>query len=81
MLGKVRRDPKGNGYDLIDVSQFKFQKIDLSLQPPALYLYLTTRSAWMRFDKDVDVYVDMEGDGNILWPAGSFYEEGSYSMA
>lgn len=75
--GKVGRI--GGTYDLYDKPVMRFEEIDLAPQPPALFLYLTTRSGWMRFGDD-DIYFAMEGDGDITWPEGSFYEEGSFNM-
>jgi len=77
--GEVGRTYDSNSpYSLYDKTTMRFNSIDLAPQPPALFLYLTTRSAWMRFSTD-DVFIDMLGDGDLNWPAGSFYEEGSYS--
>jgi len=78
VLGKIGRiSNEAWGDDLYDKAVMWFEKIDLYPQPPALFLYLTRRSAWMRFSDD-DIFLDMLGDGEI-WPAGSFHEEGSFS--
>merc|ERR1711862_748516 len=68
-----------DSYDVVDEPIFQFKNIDISPQPPAMFLYLTTRSAWMRFSEN-DIFIYMEGYGNLNWPDGSFYEEGSYQM-
>jgi len=79
--GKVKRASSSNNtYDLVDVPVFEFENIALSLQPPELYLYLTTRSAWMRFSKD-DTFIFMEEDNKLGLPEGTFNKEGSYSMS
>jgi len=79
--GKVKRSFSNNMYDLVDVPAFKFEDISLSPQPPALFLYLTTRSGWNKLVKDEDIFIPIEGDGNREFPGGSFYEKGSYRMS
>ena len=55
-----------------------FRSIEMLPQSPSLYLYLTTRSSWMRFDES-DVFVGIP-DGDPNFPDGSFSMQGNFRM-
>ena len=65
--------------ELKDVPTIKFLDIQMHPIPPALYLYLTNRPNWIRFNPN-DIFVSIPGNPHDGFPEGSFNYEGTYSI-
>jgi len=75
--GRVKRKSTGK---IIDIPEITFHDIKMSPQPPNLFLYLTTRSAWMRFGEN-DIFIQMDTDeSDPDFPQGSFSRTGTFTM-
>lgn len=81
--GKVRRkfSIMSSDSSVIDTPVLHFRNLKMYPQPPALFLYYTTRRSWRRFKPDQDVFVHVPlSDQGSDFPDGSLYREGSYSV-
>merc|ERR1712232_88170 len=65
--------------ELKDVPKLKFLDIQMHPIPPALFLYLTNRPNWIRYDPN-DIFVSIPGDTHHEFPEGSFNYEGTYNI-